>query len=225
MDNSLIVMESDVAVAEQISDHLKDGFTVYRAGSDNDVFDRLGQSHVQLALIDQGVAVDLNDSGLIQRMRNEFPEVMRVLLAAEDGAKDAEESVNNGLVHRVLSLPVEMGELDMIVADGVANYEEMDKIKKQILQESDEMVANVKTVISQAKDVEKEKREMEQQLEEVKKDARRVQSEMKKKIDTYETEVDAKQKQLDTAMAEKTRFEKKLKQFQANWSKVVGGSG
>lgn len=222
--NNIIVIESDAAVAEQISDHLKDDFTVYRSGSSSDALDRLGQSPVQLALIDQGVD-DWKSSGVIPQLRDDYPEVTRVLLAAEDGDMEAEESLNDGLVHKVLSRPVEMGELDRVVTEGMASYEEMGKIKKQILQESDEMISKVKSVISQAKDVEKEKIEMEKQVEEVTKDARRVQSEMKKKIDTCEADIDLKQKQLDTALAEKTRFEKKLKQFQANWSKVIADNG
>ena len=82
----------------------------------------------------------------------------------------------------------------------VLNPEKMDEIKKQIIQANKDVIEKVKTVVAQAKEVEQQNAQIGKDLD------------MSKKL-------------LDTALAEKNRYEKKLKQFQANWNKVIQGKG
>lgn len=199
MDNSLIIMENETAVADQVAGHLQDSFTVHKRNSDDEVLDTLKESTVQLILIGQG-STDLQGSGFISTLKDDYPEIMRVLIAAEGDSEGAVESVNNGLVHTVLSKPVDLSALDKIVADGLLNYEKMDEIKNQILQANKDVTDKVKAVVAQAKEIEHQKIQLEQDL-------------------------DRTQKELGTALAEKGRYEKKLKQFQANWARVVEGKG
>ena len=196
-NNSLIVMENEAEVADQIAGFLQDSYTVIRSSSDDDALDALKQSPVQLVLIGQGVT-DLQGSGFIPKLKDDYPEVTRVLLAPQENSNEAEEFVNNGAVHAILTKPVDQGELDKIASYGVSNYEKMDGIKKQIIEANKDVIEKVKTVVAQAKDVEQQNAQLGKDL-------------------------DMSKKELGTALAEKNRYEKKLKQFQANWNKVIRG--
>ena len=198
-DNSLIIMENESGVADQIADYLKDSFTVHKSSSDDDAINIMNQSPVQLVLIGQG-ATDLQGSGFIPKLKDDYPEVTRALIAPKENGKEAEEFVNNGAVHAILYKPVDQGELDKIVSYGVRNYEKMDEIKKRIIQSNKDIIGKVKTVVAQAKDSESQKMQLAKDL-------------------------DMSKKELGTALAEKNRYEKKLKQFQANWNKVIQGKG
>lgn len=231
MDNSLIVMENEADVADQISNHFENDYIVYKSNSDSQTLDTLKQSSVQLILIGQG-ATDLEGAEFISTLKDDYPEVMRVLLADQGNSKEAEKFVNNGLVHSVVSKPINLDELDQVATDGVRNYEKMSEIKKKIIQESADMIEKVNAVISQAKEFEKKKLELENQANEAKEEADRIKSETTekiatyeaelKKIDVYEADLDKTKKELGTALAEKNRYEKKLQQFQENWNRVVG---
>ena len=110
--------ESNLLVYEAVCG---DDFDVLTASSGTIALELMRIHEVAVVVSDQRMP-QMSGVDLLERVRAEFPETVRVLITAYSDAHAAIDAINRGRVRRYLKKPWEPGELKAELSDGIERY-------------------------------------------------------------------------------------------------------
>ena len=95
--------EKNVASALQRLFQL-DGYHVLTAESANEGFELLASNHVSIVISDQRMPV-MNGTEFLSRVKELYPDIVRIMLTAHADLDSVTDAVNNGAVYKFLNKP------------------------------------------------------------------------------------------------------------------------
>jgi signal transduction histidine kinase len=113
----LFVDDEDLAL-ETVRNQFKRHFTVHLAHSGEEALNLLKQNPVAVVIADQRMP-RMNGVELLQRVRQDHPETVRMLITAYTDMEVVVEAINAGNVYRYISKPYNEDELRHAIQDGI----------------------------------------------------------------------------------------------------------
>ncbi len=121
----VLVVDDDADVAKALARQLgTDDCTVLAVGSAAQAFDLLATHEVQVVISDQRMP-GLDGVGFLSRVKELYPETVRMLLTAHADVDTITEAVNQGWIYKFITKPWEIGQLRHRIREAFAHYDEI----------------------------------------------------------------------------------------------------
>ncbi|MGH8590023.1 MAG: EAL domain-containing protein, partial [Gammaproteobacteria bacterium] len=119
----LLIVDDDTDVVQALLHQLgSDDCTVLTAKSAGAAFDLLATHEVRVVISDQRMP-GIDGVGFLSRVRDLYPETVRVLLTAHADLELITEAVNKGWIYKFITKPWEAGQLRQQLREAFAHYE------------------------------------------------------------------------------------------------------
>ena len=118
--------EANLLVCEAL---FGDEFAVLTASSGTEALALLRSHEVAVVVSDQRMP-NMSGIELLEQVRSEFPDAVRILVTAYTDSHAAVEAINRGRVRRYLKKPWEPGELKAIILDGLEQWSTRRRVKE-----------------------------------------------------------------------------------------------
>lgn len=128
--SSLLIVDDEKDIVDQLYDFFRKEYQVYKAYDCDEALKILEKEDIiNLVMSDQRMP-KMQGTELLARLKNERPEVTRILMTGYTDLEVAIDAINKGSIHCYLPKPLNYDELGDIIKKGMKNYEEAVKIKK-----------------------------------------------------------------------------------------------
>jgi len=197
MDNkkSLLVVDDENMIVDMLYDHFRRDYTVHKALSGQEALDILKENQINVVMTDQRMP-GMTGTELLAKLKNENPEITRILMTGYTEMEVAIEAINKGSIFQYLSKPIQMDTINSIIEEGMRLFEEASEVKSGIDEEKEKIISKVKGIFSELKTIESGREDLEKELQTVKESEERAQTELVDKINTLEEANNKKEQEI-----------------------------
>ncbi len=129
---SLLIIDDERDIADQLYDYFRRNFTVYKAYSAEEAINIFNENEIHLVMTDQRMP-GMQGTELLAVFKEKKPEVVRILMTGYTNLDVAIEAINNGSIHRYLKKPLDFNELSDFVKEGLQAYEQWGSKAKKLM--------------------------------------------------------------------------------------------
>jgi signal transduction histidine kinase len=151
MDRShtILVIDDEPDVVRSVKDLLRLDYNVIATTNPAEAMDRLGRGGIHVAMTDQRMP-GMTGVQLLTEIRNQYPEIIRLLFTGYADMKAVIDAVNQGQIYRYITKPWDADELQLIIREACSQYDLLAERKQLMhdlertnteLQKSDELKA------------------------------------------------------------------------------------
>ena len=114
---SLLIVDDDKNSVDALHEYFSDiGYSAYRAYNCNEAFNILGKDKVHVVVTDQRMP-NMKGTEFLTKLKEEMPELTRILLTGHSDFEFAVEAINQGIIHYYLTKPHYLDELKGILSE------------------------------------------------------------------------------------------------------------
>lgn len=118
-DASILVLDDDEALLVVLTLLIRrEGYRALTAATAEEAFCLLDRERISVAFVDQNLP-DLPGVEVLRRLRQRWPDTIRIMLTASDDARTAVAAINDGHVYRYMTKPWDNNEFRAVVRESV----------------------------------------------------------------------------------------------------------
>ncbi len=131
---SLLIVDDDKNSVDALYNYFRDaGYSAYGACNCNEAIDTLKENKIHAVVADQRMP-DMKGTELLTKIKEEMPEITRILLTGHSDFEFAVEAVNKGIIHNYLTKPLDLNELKAILKEQERVRERIESEQRQLAQ-------------------------------------------------------------------------------------------
>jgi len=113
-NNVLLVVDDEVEILKAIQRQFRRKYRVLSANNASLALETLAQENVQVIISDQRMP-EITGTQLLEKVKNKYPDAVRIILTGYSDIKAVIDSINQGNVYRYLTKPWDTDELEYVV--------------------------------------------------------------------------------------------------------------
>lgn len=122
-ESTVLVLDDDESLLVVLTLLIRrEGFRAITAATAEEAFTLLEKERIAVAFVDQNLP-DLPGIEFLRRVRQRWPDIVRIMLTASADARTAMSAINDGHVYRYMTKPWDNNELRVVIRDSVKFYE------------------------------------------------------------------------------------------------------
>lgn len=122
-DKAVLCVDDEVNILNALKRLLrKEDYNVFFANSGNEALSMLERERVQLVITDQRMP-EMTGVQLLQKVKENYPDIVRVVLSGYSDANTIVESINKGEVFRFMLKPWDDEELKSVIRQCLEQYD------------------------------------------------------------------------------------------------------
>src|SRR5271169_3873816 len=131
--HSLLVVDDEADLVHSVQDLLRFDYRVLGATRATDGLKIMEQEPIHIVMSDQRMP-EMNGVEFLKRLRERYPDTVRLLFTAYADIKAVIDAINQGNVYRYISKPWEPQELQAVLRQAVEHYDLLAERKRLVVE-------------------------------------------------------------------------------------------
>jgi response regulator RpfG family c-di-GMP phosphodiesterase len=123
--HSILVVDDERVILNTLERTFRRKYNVFSALSGEDALSIMEQNDIALIIADH-LMPDMTGTELLKKTSRKYPNTIRIILSAYPDEKPFMDAVDTGHVHKYITKPWELEEVESAVKEGIQTYETQD---------------------------------------------------------------------------------------------------